>query len=151
MSHKPGGRLPLLSVRPAVSEMNVEGKKGRSTKAQACGPIMLVLRSPQPHGSIITLYPTNPIQQQHARLRVRSTVQRYQSAERPILHQISSLMYARIQRKRVVMTVLQPGCAQPPRWSPPVFWTRLEDTELHCSATFDYSWTVFFIHISTPE
>ena len=84
-------------------------------------------------------------------LRVRTAVRRYQSAERPILHQISSLMYPRIQRKRVVMNVLHPGCAQPPRWSPPVFWRRLEDTELYCSATFDYSRTVFFIHISTPE
>ena len=25
------------------------------------------------------------------------------------------------------MNVLHPGCAQPPRWSPPVLWSRFED------------------------
>ena len=32
---------------------------------------------------------------------MRSTVQRHQSAERPILHQISSLMYPKIQRRQI--------------------------------------------------
>ena len=70
---------------------------------------------------------SNPIQQQHARLRVRSAMQRHKSAERPILCQISSLMYLKIQRRQVIMNVLHPGCARPPRWSPPVLWRRFED------------------------
>jgi len=45
----------------------------------------------------------------------------------PILRQISSLVYPKIQRKQVIMNVLHPGCAQPPRWSPPVLWRRFED------------------------
>jgi len=67
------------------------------------------------------------IQQQHAPLRVPSAVQRHQSAERPILHQMSSLMYPKIQRRQVIMNVLHPGCALPPRWSPPVLWRRFKD------------------------
>jgi len=55
------------------------------------------------------------------------TVQRHQSAERPILRQISSLMFPKIQRRQVIMNVLHPNCAQPPRWSPPVLWRRFED------------------------
>ena len=55
-------------------------------------------------------------------------VQRHQSAERPILHQISSLMYPKIQRRQVIMNVLHPGCAWPPRWSPPVLWRGFEDS-----------------------
>ena len=51
---------------------------------------------------------------------------RHQSAERPILWQISSLMYPKIQQRQVIMNVLHPGCARPPRWSPPVLWRRLE-------------------------
>jgi len=58
---------------------------------------------------------------------VHSTVQRHQSAERPILRQISSLMYPNIQRKQVIMNVLHPGCVWPPRWSPPVLWRKFED------------------------
>ena len=55
-------------------------------------------------------------------------MQRHQSPERPmILHQISSLMYPKIQRRQVIMNVLHPGCARPPRWSPPVLWSRFED------------------------
>jgi len=54
-------------------------------------------------------------------------VQRHQSPERPILRQISSLMYPKIQRRQVIMTVLHPGCARPPRWSPPVLWSRFEN------------------------
>jgi len=69
----------------------------------------------------------NPIQQQHAPLRVRSTVQRHQSPERPILRQISSLMYPKIQRRQVIMNVLHPGCARPPWWSPPGPCRRFED------------------------
>ena len=68
-----------------------------------------------------------PIQQSHAPQRVCSTVQRHQSAERPILRQISSLIYPKIQRRQVIMNVLQPSFARPPRWSPPVLWRRLED------------------------
>ena len=69
-----------------------------------------------------------PIQQQHAPLWVRSAVQRHQSAERPILHQISSVINPKIQRRQVTMNVLHPGCARPPRWSPPVLWRRFEDS-----------------------
>jgi len=58
---------------------------------------------------------------------VRSTVQRHQSAERLILCQISSLVYPKIQRRRVIMNVLHPGCAWPPRWSPPVLCRRFRD------------------------
>ena len=47
--------------------------------------------------------------------------------ERPILRQISSLMYPKIQQRLVIMNVLHPGCAQPPRWSPPVLYRRFED------------------------
>ena len=58
-----------------------------------------------------------------------ATVPRHQSAERPTLHQISSLMYLKIQRRQVIMSVLHPGCAQPPRWSSPVLWRRFEKNE----------------------
>ena len=44
-----------------------------------------------------------------------------------ILRQISSLMHPKIQHKQVIMNVLHPGCARPPRWSPPVLWSRFED------------------------
>ena len=63
----------------------------------------------------------------HAPPRVRSAVQRHQSPERSILHQISSLMYPKIQQRQVVMNVLHSSCVQPPRWSPPVLWRRFED------------------------
>ena len=63
---------------------------------------------------------SGPIQQQHAPLRVHSTVQRHQSPERPILHQISSCIYRKIQWREVIMSVLHPSCARPPRWLPPV-------------------------------
>jgi len=33
-------------------------------------------------------------------------------------------MYPKIQRRAVIMNVLHPGCARPPRWSPPVLWRR---------------------------
>ena len=62
-----------------------------------------------------------------APLRVRSAVQRHQSPARPILRQISSLMYPKIQRRQVIMNVLHPSCARSPRWSPPVLWRRFED------------------------
>ena len=39
---------------------------------------------------------------------MRSAVQRHQSPERPILRQISSLVYLKIQRRQVVMNVLHP-------------------------------------------
>jgi len=67
-----------------------------------------------------------PIQQQHAPLRVHNAVQRRQSPERPILFQISNVMYPKIQRRQVIMNVLCPSCAWPPRWSPPVLWRRFE-------------------------
>jgi len=54
-------------------------------------------------------------------------MQTHQSAKRPILRQISSVMYPKIQRRQVVMNVFHPGCARPPRWSPPVLWRRFED------------------------
>jgi len=38
MSHKPGGRLPLLSVRPAVSEMNVERRREEVLKHRLVDP-----------------------------------------------------------------------------------------------------------------
>jgi len=57
-----------------------------------------------------------------------SAARRHQSAERPmILRQISSLIYPKIQRRQVIMNVLHPSCARPPRWSPPVLWRRFED------------------------
>ena len=40
---------------------------------------------------------------------MRSAVQRHQSAVRPILRQISSLMYPKIQRRQVIMNVLHPA------------------------------------------
>jgi len=58
---------------------------------------------------------------------VRSAVQRHQSPERPILRQISSLIYSKIQQRQVIMNVLHPGRARPPRWSRPVLWRRFED------------------------
>jgi len=65
------------------------------------------------------------IQSHTSILRVHSTVQRHQSAERPILCQISSLMYPKIQRRQVIVNVLHPGCAWPP--SSPVLWSRFKD------------------------
>jgi len=58
--------------------------------------------------------------------RVHSAVQRHQSVERPILRQISSLKYPKIQWRQVIMNVLHPSCVWPPRWSPPVLWRRFE-------------------------
>ena len=58
---------------------------------------------------------------------MRNAVQRHQSSERPILRQISSLMYPKLQRRQIIMNVLHPSCARPPRWSPPVVWRRFED------------------------
>jgi len=43
---------------------------------------------------------------------VRSVVQRHQSPERPILHQISGLMYPKIQRRQVIVNVIHPSSAQ---------------------------------------
>ena len=60
---------------------------------------------------------------------------RHQSAERPILHQISSLMYPKIQRRQVIMNVLLPNCAWPARWSPPVLWRRFGD---HVASIFGF-------------
>ena len=56
---------------------------------------------------------------------MRSTVQRHQSPERPILRQISSLMHPKIQQRQVIVNVLQ--VMRPPRWLPPVLWSRFED------------------------
>ena len=61
------------------------------------------------HGVAKCFYMSDP-------LRVHSAVQRHQSAERPILHQISGLVYLKIQRRHD----LHPSCARPPWWSPPV-------------------------------
>ena len=58
---------------------------------------------------------------------MHSAVQRHQSPERPILCQISSVMYPTIQRRQVFMNVLHPGCVRPPRWSPPILWRGFED------------------------
>ena len=33
---------------------------------------------------------------------------------------VSSLIYPKIQRRQVIMNVLHPRCARPPRWLPPV-------------------------------
>ena len=49
------------------------------------------------------------------------------SLQRLILCQISSLMYPKIQRRQVIMNVVHPHCARPPRWSPPVLWRRFKD------------------------
>jgi len=57
----------------------------------------------------------------------RSAVQRHQSPDRPILCQISSLMYPKIQRRQVIRNVLHPSCARPPRWSPPVLYRKSEE------------------------
>jgi len=56
-----------------------------------------------------------------------SSVQRHQSPERPILHQISSLMYSKIQWRQVIMNILHPGCAWSPQWSLAILWRRFED------------------------
>jgi len=57
-------------------------------------------------------------------LRVRSTVQRHQSQERPILpHTASSIPRS---SEDVIMNVFHPSCAWPPRWSPPVLWRKFE-------------------------
>jgi len=56
-----------------------------------------------------------------------TSVQRHQSAERPILHQISSFMYPKIQQRQVIINVLHPSCARLPRWLPPVLWRRFID------------------------
>jgi len=53
---------------------------------------------------------------QHQRHISPLRVQRHQSAERPILRQTSSLMYPKIQQRQVIMNVLHPGSARPPRW-----------------------------------
>jgi len=53
-------------------------------------------------------------------IRVRSAVQRHQ---RPI----SSPIYPKRQLRQVIMNVLHPSCARPPRWSPPVLWRRFKD------------------------
>ena len=68
--------------------------------------------------------------QEHSTLEQQSLGrQRHQSAERPmILRQISSLVYPKIQQRQVIMNVLHPGCVRLPRWSPPVFWRRFEDS-----------------------
>jgi len=59
-------------------------------------------------------------------------VQRHQSQESPILRQISSLIYPKIQRRQVIMDVLHPSCARPPRWSPPVLWRRFKEDLQRC-------------------
>ena len=51
----------------------------------------------------------------------------YQYPERPILCQISSLIYPKIQKGQVIMNVLNPSCAQPLLWSTSVLWKRFED------------------------
>ena len=62
-----------------------------------------------------------------SRLPSNTSVHLYESPERPILRQISSLMCPKIQRRRVIVDVLRSSCARPPRWSPPVLWKRFED------------------------
>ena len=80
-----------------------------------------------PRSSVDRFEQSNPIVACTA-LRLRSAVQRHQSAERQmILRQIYSLMYPKIQRRQVIMNVLHPGCVRPPRWSPPVLWRRFQD------------------------
>ena len=49
---------------------------------------------------------------QYSMRQVRSVVQRHQSPERPILHQISGLMYPKIQRRQVIVNVIHPSSAQ---------------------------------------
>ena len=58
---------------------------------------------------------------------MHSTVQRHQSPERPILHQISSFLYPKIQQRQVIVNVVHSSCVRLPRWSPPVLWRRFED------------------------
>jgi len=60
-------------------------------------------------------------------LGVRIELCRHPSPRRPILRQISSLIYPRILRRQVIMDVLNPSCARSPRWSPPVLWRRFEN------------------------
>jgi len=38
-----------------------------------------------------------------------------------------SLIYPKIQQRQVIMNVLHPSCARPPRWSTPVLGRRFED------------------------
>jgi len=66
-------------------------------------------------------------QSMHAPLQRCSTVQRHQSPERPILHQISNLIYLKMQRRQVIMNVHHPSCVRPPQWSPPVLCRRFEN------------------------
>jgi len=135
MSHKPGGRLPsLLFSRPAVTLATL--KRAATSFAawwtgtrwvwtvlpktvtwQRCGCDLNPGPSAPESNTWLPSYP----------LRVCSAVQRHKSAERPILHQISSLMYPKIQRRQVIMNVRHPSCAQPPRWSPPVLWRSFAD------------------------
>ena len=74
-------------------------------------------------------------QQQQQGLQSNSGMHRYECValckdvslpERPILRQISSLMYPKIQRRPVIMNVIHPSWAWLPRWSPPVLWRRFE-------------------------
>ena len=51
---------------------------------------------------------------------------KHHSPERPILCQISSLMYPKIHHRQVIMRVLYPGCAQLPWWSQPILWRRFK-------------------------
>ena len=82
-----------------------------------------------------------------------------QSPERPILCQISSLMYPKIQWRQVTMNVLHPCCEWPPQWSPPCtvvtikdeYWTKLMygcDGSLGLSSNF-YQWYFFPISVTS--
>jgi len=56
-----------------------------------------------------------------------ATCKRHKSPLRPILRQISSHIYPKIQRTQVIMNVLHRSCARPPWWSPPVLWRRFDN------------------------
>jgi len=74
-----------------------------------------------------SLIPVYPIQSNSSLHHYKCMVLcRHQSAERPILCWISSLIYPKIQRRQVIMNVLHPSCVRPPGWSLPVLWRRFE-------------------------
>ena len=73
-----------------------------------------------------------------------SAVQRHQSPERPILRQICSLMFLKIQRRLVIVNVLLPSCARPPRWSPPVLWGEVRRWLTLTHKTFTTTQPLYF-------
>jgi len=127
-SCRPTNSVKALKAFPKIRESEEKKKKdkwGRGVKCQLVQQVEWDITA-QHLGRDRVIWSSSrdwsgpvPIQQ--------STVQRHQSAKRPISRQISSLVYPKIQRRQVIMYVLHPSCAWPPRWSPPVLWRSFED------------------------